>query len=733
MNQVEQKPLEDLVGFLESIVFSSEETGFTVARLNAPHSMDLITIVGTLPGVQPGERLSCRGTWKHHSQYGRQFEIQDYSLKAPADEVGIEKYLASGLIKGIGPVYAKRIVKTFGTDTLDVIDQEAEKLLKIEGLGEKRIQKIADCWEEQKSIRKVMIFLQSHQVKISFAYKIFKKYGDASIQKVQENPYLLAKEIHGIGFKTADEIAKNLGIEATSPLRVQAGIEHALWELSSNGNTCYPKKELMLEASKMLDVDHALIEKGAFVLEEERHIIHKEMEGISYIWVAALYASERGIANELKRLYEAPSSIRSIDQVKAIDWAEKSLAMKFADGQKEAIGKSFSSSVLVITGGPGTGKSTITKAILLITGRLTDKIILAAPTGRAAKRMTEITGRKAFTIHSLLEFDFKKGGFKKNRKTPLGAKLFIVDEASMIDTQLMYAFLQAVPTGSRILLIGDIDQLPSVGPGSVLKDIIASNQIPIKSLDHIFRQGKGSKIVTNAHKINKGFFPDIEQEKGSDFVFFPIDEPEDIIVKAIELIEKHIPQRTGLHPINDVQVLCPMRRGVIGADNFNHVLQQRLNPQDLSISRMGREFNLNDKVMQIRNNYDKNVFNGDIGRVTHIDHQEQEIEICFDENHIIYNFNEIDELVLAYAVSIHKYQGSECPCIMIPVHTSHYRMLFRNLLYTGVTRGKKLVILLGTKKALFIAVKTDHAQTRHTGLKNLILDFMNVFLPLEAQ
>ena len=420
--------------------------------------------------------------------------------------------MGSGLIKGIGPVYAKRIVQEFGKDTLDVIDQESERLLDIEGLGEKRVQKIAGCWEEQKSIRKVMIFLQSHQVKISFAYKIFKKYGDASIQKVQENPYLLAKEIHGIGFKTADALAENLGINNNSPLRVQAGIEYVLWEMSSEGNTCYPEKDLIFEAAKMLDVDPELIKKGLHILEEERHVIKREIEGNSYIWVVALYASEKGVANELKRILSAPCDIRAIDQEKAINWAETALNMKFAKGQKSAIGKSFGSCVHVITGGPGTGKSTITKAILLITERLTDKILLAAPTGRAAKRMTEITGKKAFTIHSLLEFDFKKGGFKKNRDHPLNAKLFIVDEASMIDTQLMYALLQAVPMGARILLIGDIDQLPSVGPGSVLKDIIASNLISVSSLDQIFRQGKGSRIVTNAHRINKGSFLSLEWE-----------------------------------------------------------------------------------------------------------------------------------------------------------------------------------------------------------------------------
>jgi len=713
--------LEDLTGFLESIVFSSEDTGFTVARLKAPRFHDLVTIVGTLPGVQPGEKLSCRGTWKHHSQYGRQFEIENYHLEAPADEVGIEKYLASGLIKGIGPVYAKRIVQEFGKETLDVIDRESKRLLDIEGIGEKRVRKIAECWEEQKSIRKVMIFLQSHEVRISFAYKIFKTYGEESIEKVQENPYLLAKEIHGIGFKTADALAKKLGIAEDSPLRVQAGIEHVLWELSLEGNTCYPEAELAAEAAKMLDVSEELIKEGLKVLKVDRHIVREEMDGGFYIWVAPLYASEKGIIKEIKRLIHCSCLIRNIDQDKAIHWAEASLKMTFAEGQKEAIKKSFSGCIHIITGGPGTGKSTITKAILLITERLTDKIILAAPTGRAAKRMTEITGRKAFTIHSLLEFDFKKGRFKKNRDYPLNAKLLIVDEASMIDTQLMYALLQAVSQGTRVLLIGDVDQLPSVGPGSVLKDLIASDQIPVTRLDQIFRQGKGSRIVTNAHRINKGYFPDVDHEKGSDFAFFQIEDSEEILSKTLELIQKHIPSRTKLHPIDEVQVLCPMRRGTIGADNFNHVLQQQLNPQELSISRMGRTFHLHDKVMQIRNNYDKKVYNGDIGRVSHINHEEQELKVCFDGMNVSYHFNEIDELVLAYAVSIHKYQGSECPCVIIPVHTSHYRMLFRNLLYTGVTRGKKLVILLGTKKALFIAVKTDHAQTRYTGLKSLML------------
>lgn len=709
--------MDQLSGFIDHIIFSSEETGFTVARLKTPREQDHITVVGSLPGVNPGETLHCKGTWKHHPRHGRQFEVESFELTAPVDLLGIQRYLESGMVKGIGPVYAERIVKEFGVKTLEVIDKTPHRLTEIPGLGAKRVEKIEACWNEQKGIRNVMIFLQAHKVRPSFAQKIFKRYGEESIDKVKENPYSLAKEIYGIGFKSADELAQNLGIAKDSPLRIKAGIEHVLWEMSNDGHVCFPKETFVPEAEKILEVEGSLIKEQISELELEGHIMVEDLEGVPHLWVRPLYSAEWGIARELNRIKEAPCNIRPVLIDKAIDWAQEKHRIRFAKEQKLAISKSLEEKIHIITGGPGTGKSTITRAILSITSRVTDKITLAAPTGRAAKRMTEITGKKAFTIHSLLEFDFNEGGFKRTRDNPLTARLIIIDEASMIDTLLMYSLLKAIPDETRVIFIGDIDQLPSVGPGNVLKDMIYSETIPMTRLKFIFRQGKGSRIVANAHRINAGYFPETEHEQGSDFVFFNVESPEEILTKVINLIECHIPEKFPFHPIDDIQILSPMKKGVIGTDNLNHALQQKLNPQPQSLERMGRHFNLYDKVMQIRNNYDKKVYNGDVGRITSLDMENQELIVNFDGKEVSYDFSDIDELMLAYAVSIHKYQGSECPCVIIPVHTSHFKLLFRNLLYTGITRGKKLVILLGTKKALAIAVKTDNVKTRYTGLQ----------------
>ena len=716
--------MDQLSGFIDNIVFASEETGFTVARLKTPNQIDLINIIGSMPGVIPGETMHCHGVWKHHAKHGRQFEVQSYELTAPVDVLGIQKYLESGMVKGIGPVYAKRIVDTFGVKTLEIIDKYPQRLQEVPGIGGKRVEKIERYWDEQKAVRNVMIFLQSHKVRPSFAQKIFRTYGEESIDKVTENPYRLAKEIYGIGFKTADELAQNLGIAPDSPLRIRAGVEHVLWELSSDGHVCYPKEEFIPEAEIMLDVCGDLIADQVDYLEQEGHIAQSMIEDQSFIWVKPLYMAEKGVARELKRILESPCNIRSMFVDKAIDWASEKQRIRFAKEQKTAIAASLEEKIHIITGGPGTGKSTITRAILSITSKVTDKIVLAAPTGRAAKRMSEICYKKAFTIHSLLEFDFHKGGFKKNRENPLSARLLIIDEASMIDTQLMYHLLKAIPDETRVIFIGDIDQLPSVGPGNVLKDMIASESLPVTRLKHIFRQGKGSRIVMNAHRINAGYFPETEHKKGSDFVFFDVEDPEAILTKILELIEHHIPEHFGFNAIDDIQVLSPMKRGVIGTDNLNHVLQQKLNPQTLQLIRMGRSFNFNDKVMQIRNNYDKKVYNGDVGRIVNIDLENQELIVSFDGKEVPYDFSEVDELMLAYAVSVHKYQGSECPCVIIPVHTTHFKLLFRNLLYTGITRGKKLVVLLGTKKALAIAVKTDNVKTRYTGLKYFIKEFL---------
>ncbi|MCB1084513.1 MAG: ATP-dependent RecD-like DNA helicase [Chlamydiia bacterium] len=709
--------MDELSGFIDTIVFASEESGFTVARLKTPRQKDLITVVGSMPGVNPGETLHCRGIWKHHPRHGRQFEVDNYDLSAPVDLLGIQRYLESGMVKGVGPVYAKRIVDAFGVKTLDIIDQSPYRLQEVEGIGTKRIQRIEACWSEQKSIRGVMIFLQAHKVRPSFAQKIFKRYGEESIDKVKENPYALAKEIYGIGFKTADELAQNLGIAKDSPIRIKAGIEHVLWELSNEGHVCFPKEDFIPEAEAILEVEGHLIEKEIGTLELEGHLMQEELEGKPHLWVRPLYNAEWGVARELMRVLEAPCKIRPILVEPAIEWAQEKHRIRFAKEQKIAIGTSLEEKLHIITGGPGTGKSTITRAILSITSKVTDKIILAAPTGRAAKRMTEITGKKAFTIHSLLEYDFQEGGFKRNRENPLTARLLIIDEASMIDTLLMYHLLKAIPDETRVIFIGDIDQLPSVGAGNVLKDMIDSKTLPMTRLKWIFRQGKGSRIVANAHRINAGYFPETKHEKGSDFVFFNVESPEEILAKIVDLITYHIPEKFPFDRIDDIQVLSPMKRGVIGTDNLNHALQQRLNPQQTHLIRMGRSFNLHDKVMQIRNNYDKKVYNGDVGRIDSIDMENQTLVVNFDGKRVDYDFCDIDELMLAYAVSIHKYQGSECPCVIIPVHTSHFKLLFRNLLYTGITRGKKLVILLGTKKALAIAVKTDNVNMRHTGLK----------------
>ena len=712
--------MEQLSGLIESIVFSSEETGYTVAKLKGEHFKEQTTIVGTLPGLMPGETIHCKGVWKHHPKHGRQFMVASFDLTPPADVEGIQKYLESGLVKGIGPVYAKRIVEHFGVHTLKVIDTTPERLSEISGIGGKRIDFIAKCWDDQQSIRHIMIFLQSHNVPPSFAQKIYKTYGEKSIEKVQENPYALAKNIFRVGFKMADTLAQNLGIAKDSPKRIQAGLEHLLWELSSEGHVCYPKEKLALEAEKMLEID-----RDAIIVEIEHLIDEGSVVGsklphdngeIESVWVKPLYLAETGIAREIERIFNSPCLIRDVLVDKALEWTEEKFYIRFAKEQKEAIAQSLEEKVQIITGGPGTGKSTITRAIIAILSKVTDKILLAAPTGRAAKRMTEITGKKAFTIHSLLEIDFQGGGFKRNRDNPLNVNLLIIDEASMIDTQLMYHLLKALPSEARIIFIGDIDQLPSVGPGTVLKDLITSSTLPVIRLNRIFRQGKGSRIVYNAHRINAGSFPYLENDPNSDFLFFEIESPQEILAKTLQLIEHDIPSRFAFNPIDDIQVLSPMKKGVIGTDNINHTLQQKLNPQSSPLHRMGRTFQCCDKVMQVRNNYDKKVFNGDVGRVTSIDMEMQTVTVTFDDKEVNYDFCDLDELMLAYAVSIHKYQGSECPCVIIPVHTSHFKLLFRNLLYTGITRGKKLVVILGTKRALAIAVKADNAHKRFTGL-----------------
>lgn len=711
---------EELSGYVDAIVYSQPENGFTVARLKEPKKKDLTAIVGYLPGLQAGENVVLKGTWKTHPSHGRQFEVAEFTVEAPSDILGIQKYLESGLVKGIGPVYAKKIVDHFGSDTLEIIDKTPHRLYEIDGLGRKKVRQLRESWHEQRSIREVMVFLRAHGASPGYAQKIFKQYGDQSIAKVKENPYRLAKEVFGVGFKMADSIALKLGFALHSPERLAAGIEFVLWELAGDGHTCYPLADFKPIAAKMLEVDEPLVEK------EVKALINTQLvEADGKIWLKPYFAYEQGIAKDLLRLVHGRQAIRPIDAEKAADWVQTQLSIQFAEQQKKAVIQALTDKVHIITGGPGTGKSTITNAILAITQKLTNKITLAAPTGRAAKRLTQITHKMAFTIHSLLEMDFASGGFKKGKDNPIDCDLIILDEASMIDTQLLFHLLKAIPTRSRVLIVGDIDQLPSVGAGTVLRDLIQSGQIGVTRLTEIFRQAKGSKIITNAHLINQGEFPEISTHERSDFHFISAETPEAIGQVILQLVSQEIPRLWKYDPIDDIQVLSPMKRGLVGVEMLNDALQNLLNPSTKPFFRAGRRFHLYDKVMQIKNNYDKNVYNGDIGRIAEV--RDDGIIVRFDEKEVEYELADLDELILAYATSVHKYQGSECPCIVMPVHTSHFKLLQRNLLYTAVTRGKKQVYLVGMTKAIAIAVNNNQVQTRYTGLEKAITEMAKTF------
>jgi exodeoxyribonuclease V alpha subunit len=721
--------MQTITGYIERITFQSDESGYTVLQLQCKGAIDLVCVVGKLPSVSSGETLYCEGTWKNHPSYGRQFEVTSFKIQAPSDILGITKYLGSGLIKGIGPAYAKKIVEAFGVHTLTVIEETPERLKEVKGLGKVRAALIINCWSEQKVVRDVMIFLQGHGISPAYAQKIFKNYGVECINVVQTNPYQLARDIFGIGFKIADQIASNLGILNDATIRIDSGVEFSLKSLSEDGHVCYPEEDFLPIAREILQVGEEMIQDRLGALQDadriERFPLIISGEKKTHLWFKPLFNAEVGIANELEAIKKGSSQLRTINTDKALAWVQEKLNITLAKSQADAVATSLSTKLLIITGGPGTGKSTITNAILKIMEQLTPRIMLAAPTGRAAKRMSEITGRKAQTIHGLLEVDFKSGGFKRKKDNPLECDLLIVDESSMIDTLLMNHLLKAIPRSARVIFVGDINQLPSVGPGNVLLDMIQSLQIPVVTLTEIFRQAQGSQIIVNAHKINQGQFPDIHNSADSDFFFVEAEEPEDVLQHIVKLVAQRLPAKYGYNAINEIQVLSPMKRGVVGTENLNVVLQDHLNPQTESIFKAGRKYQIKDKVMQLRNNYQKEVFNGDVGQIAAIDQDDQTVLVNFEGREILYEFSELDELVLAYAVSIHKYQGSECPCVVIPVHTTHFKLLHRNLLYTGVTRGKKLVVIVGTKKAISLAVRNDEIKQRHTGLKQALLGTMN--------
>ncbi len=718
-----QRPYTTLQGIVERITYVNEESQYVVARLDVPGRRDLATIVGNLPSLTPGETLRLHGTWTHHKKYGDQFQVEQYETVAPATLTGIQRYLGSGLIKGIGPVFAKRLVDAFGLDTLRVIEDESDRLRTVKGIGPLRLRRITDAWAEQREIRDVMLFLQGHGVSPAYAVKIFKAYGQAAINTVRANPYRLARDIYGIGFKTADRIAQNLGVPKDSPLRAQAGVIHVLNALADEGHVYGPEENLLREAETTLEIPRELLPGAIGDLASEDQIVAEVLPGGGRgIYLKALHVAEEQVARRLTDLLRAPRVPVSVAVEKALTWVEGLTGLDLAPQQREAIRMALSHKALVITGGPGTGKTTILRCIIRILEKKGLRIHLASPTGRAAKRMAEATGRDAATIHRLLEWSPAQAGFQRNAQRPLETDLVIVDEASMIDIVLMNSLLRAVPLVATLVLVGDSDQLPSVGPGTVLKDILDSGRLPSVRLTEIFRQARQSRIIRNAHQVNRGEFPDLSlspRDEPSDFHFLPEEEPEHLQELIVDLASRRLPARYRMDPIEDIQVLTPMHRGVIGAAQLNAALQAALNPARSGVAevmRGGRVFRTGDRVMQIRNNYDKEVYNGDIGRIVRVDPEEQEVSVRVDDRTVTYDFSELDELALAYAATVHKSQGSEYPAVILPVHTTHYPMLQRNLLYTAISRAKRLLVLVGTKKAVAIAVRNDTGLRRHSRL-----------------
>jgi exodeoxyribonuclease V alpha subunit len=706
---------EQLSGTVERVTFHSDDSGFCVLRVKVKGHKDFVTVTGTTASVSPGEYIDSQGIWVNDHTYGLQFKSSRLTVVPPSTLEGIEKYLGSGMIKGIGPHFAEKLVKAFGEKVFDVIEETPEKMREVPGIGEKRKNCVVKAWAEQKVIREIMVFLQSYGVGTSRAVRIFKTYGSEAISKVSENPYRLALDITGIGFKTADTIAQRLGIPPTSLIRAQAGVRHALQELSAEGHCAYPLDELVILTSKLLEIPDVLSTSGLKAEIENGNLIQEEFEGRAIIYLAGLHKSETGIAAKLFQLAEGKCPWGFIDANKAIPWVEEQNHIQLSGSQKNAVIQALSSKVLVITGGPGVGKTTLVNSILKILRAKKLDVLLCAPTGRAAKRLYESTGLEAKTIHRLLEFDGKMGGFKRTKENPLVADLIVVDEASMIDVVLMHQLLRAIPDSSGLLLVGDIDQLPSVGPGSCLSDIIESETVPTVRLTEIFRQAATSKIIVNAHRINEGKMPEHNDNEDalSDFYFIPSETPEEIAENLMEVVCERIPKRFGLDPVRDVQVLTPMNRGGLGARALNVELQKRLNKGvGDRIEKFGSTYGVGDKVIQTVNNYDKEVFNGDIGNISKIDLEDGLLTIDFDGRAVEYEINELDEVFLAYATSIHKSQGSEYPAVVIPLATQHYMMLERNLIYTGITRGKKLVVIIGQPKALAIAVKNKKATTR---------------------
>lgn len=707
---------EEVCGTVESIVYHSEETGYTVCRVKVSGSTDPVTMVGNCPVIWPGEDIKAKGEWARHKQFGLQLKAESMNSIPPASRKGIEKFLGGGRIKGVGKTTAQAIVKAFGTDALQVIEKESQRLEEVPGIGKSKRQMIKESWIENIAVRDIMIFLHSHGVGNAQAMRIFKQYGDDAVTLIRENPYRLCREVWGIGFKSADSIAMSLGVPQDSEMRARAGLIYTLQTLADDGHCYAPAFDLIEHASLALGIDESIVEHALAEEVKREGLVNADGK----VYIPDLYTAEINTARNMARLLGAKPSFKDIAFEKAIPWAAKKVDIDFAEKQDEALQMSLTQKVSIITGGPGVGKTTIIRALVDVFRYRNLRVAMAAPTGRAAKRMEEATGQSASTIHRLLKYLPHLNRFDHDASNPLEHDVYIIDEASMIDIALMHSFLNALPDYAWLILVGDVDQLPSVGPGNVLRDLIDSQLMPYTRLDTIFRQQSGGSIVNNAHRINRGEGLELEDTGDlSDMYFFPVDDPDQAIETTINLL-KRIPERFDMDVLSEVQLLTPMRKNQLGADNLNAVLQGVLNPKGPSLKRYGRDYRLGDRVMQIRNNYDKEVYNGDIGSIAEVDSDDQSLTVDFDGFPTKYSIQEVDELIHAYACTIHKSQGSEYPAVVILITTQHFKLLQRNLLYTAITRGKRLVCIVGSKKAISMAIRNNEIARRRTDLKEAL-------------
>ncbi|MFP4477076.1 MAG: ATP-dependent RecD-like DNA helicase [Desulfatibacillaceae bacterium] len=716
----------ELVGDIIRIIFRSEDDGYTVATLKPRDRSDPVRVVGNFPATCEGEKLLVKGRWVEHPRYGPQLAVDSFQVKAPATVTGIRRYLASGAVRGIGPEMAGRIVNVFGDRALAVIDESPGELRKVQGIGKKRIAMITEAWKEQRGVRDVMVFLQSHGISPAYAGRIWKRYGAATLARLQKNPYRLAEDIVGIGFARADAVARSLGFAEDAPERINAGVVYVLSRSSEQGHVYLPHGELVDRCREILHVGAGQVEAALDkAVAESRLIVERSMAfpstmepGRAAVYTPDMFVAETGAAQRLKEVSMAGRSVPEIRPHTAIGAVEKRIPFKLAGLQREAVERAVTDKILVITGGPGTGKTTVLLAVLEVYRRLGAKVLLAAPTGRAAKRMAEATQQPAKTIHRLLEFSPQEGVFQKNDKNPLECDLLVVDEASMMDMALAWQLFRALPETATLIMVGDVNQLPSVGPGNVLRDIIDSQSVGVVRLTEIFRQARKSRIVTAAHSINTGVLPQFEgYSKENDLYFIEQEDTERVADIIVELVKERIPKRFGHDPVRQVQVLAPMRRGPVGAEALCTRLQEELNPGGKGLLKGARQFRLGDKVMQIKNNYEREVYNGDIGMVVRHDPENRNLVVRFDGRDIPYDITGLDEIVLAYATTVHKAQGSEYPAVVMPVVTSHYMLLQRNLIYTAITRGRSLVVLVGTRKALAMAVNNDRQAYRYSLLR----------------